>query len=79
MSFVTLDNYIVIAETRLAVGVAKARSRSPEGGGKSLLDVRPGEPNWIPRSVCDGGSILEKGDTDIVVQEWFAEKEGLDY
>ena len=32
---------------------------------------------WIPRSVCECGDELSKGDTDIVVQGWFAEKEGL--
>lgn len=33
---------------------------------------------WIPRSLCDNGRDLEVGDTDICVEEWFAEKEGLD-
>lgn len=32
---------------------------------------------WAPRSVCECGDELSVGDTDIVVQEWFAEKEGL--
>lgn len=33
---------------------------------------------WIPRSVCQDGDTLKEGDTDIMVAEWFAEKEGLD-
>ena len=32
---------------------------------------------WIPRSVCEAGDQLEKGDHDIMVQEWCAEREGL--
>jgi len=32
---------------------------------------------WIPRSVCEDGDALEEGDTDVVVQEWFAEREGM--
>ena len=76
MPLVTLENYIVTAETRLAVGVVKTQ-RNAAGVFEKLASH--GDAQWIPRSVCDGGSILEVGDTDIVVQEWFADKEGLDY
>lgn len=32
---------------------------------------------WIPRSVCECGDDLSAGDRDIVVEEWFADQEGL--
>lgn len=32
---------------------------------------------WIPRSVCEAGHDLSDGDTDIVVADWFIEREGL--
>ena len=33
---------------------------------------------WIPRSVCENGADLDEGDTDLVVADWFINKEGLD-
>jgi hypothetical protein len=42
-----------------------------------LVHFTHGQETWIPRSVCDGGDDLAKGDTDIVVQGWFANQEGL--
>lgn len=76
MAHVTLDNYIVTAETRLAIGVMKTR-RNAAGVLEKL--AASADPHWIPRSVCDDGGTLEVGDTDISVHEWFADKEGLDY
>lgn len=32
---------------------------------------------WIPRSVCLEGDALDVGDTDLIVADWFLEKEGL--
>lgn len=32
---------------------------------------------WIPRSVCLEGDALDVGDTDLLVADWFLEKEGL--
>jgi len=32
---------------------------------------------WIPRSVCLEGDALDVGDTDLIVADWFIEKEGL--
>lgn len=32
---------------------------------------------WIPRSVCEAGSELSEGDTDVVVADWYIEREGL--
>jgi hypothetical protein len=43
-----------------------------------LVRFTLGQETWIPRSVCDDGDRLGKGDTDIVVEQWFATKEGLD-
>jgi hypothetical protein len=63
MATITLDKVEgIIAATQKAV----------------LVRFKNQEETWIPRSVCDDGSELEIGDTDIVVQTWFAEKEGLD-
>lgn len=36
-----------------------------------------GDEVWVPRSVCEDGDSLEKGDTDVRVEPWFAEKEGM--
>lgn len=33
---------------------------------------------WIPRSVCVDGDDLDEDDTDISVQSWWAEQEGID-
>jgi hypothetical protein len=63
MAYITLSGVDeVIATTEKAVLVSFSNFRE----------------TWIPRSLCDNGECLEKGDTDIVVQEWFAKKEGLD-
>ena len=43
-----------------------------------LVRFTNGQETWIPRSVCDSGDDLAKGDTDIVVELWFAKREGLD-
>ena len=32
---------------------------------------------WIPRSLCVDGDTLGEGDTDVIVAQWFADKEGL--
>lgn len=42
-----------------------------------LVRFTDGRETWIPRSACEGGDDLEEGDTDIVVANWFIEKEGL--
>lgn len=33
---------------------------------------------WVPRSVCLDGDEAEEGDTDLIVADWWLEKEGLD-
>lgn len=63
---VTLDKCEVIAKTEKAVLIEwKAHGE--------VFNA------WVPRSVCTDGQTLQPGDTDIIVQEWFAEKEGLPY
>jgi hypothetical protein len=42
-----------------------------------LVRFTNGQETWIPRSVCDSGDDLAKGDTDIVVQGRFAAREWL--
>lgn len=32
---------------------------------------------WVPRSVCLDGDSVEVGDTDRVIQDWWAKKEGV--
>lgn len=43
----------------------------------AVLVKHGGKETWVPRSVCAGGDELGEGDTDIQVERWFAEKEGL--
>jgi hypothetical protein len=43
-----------------------------------LVRFNHGQETWIPRSVCDDGDDLAKGDTDIVVGRWYALREGLE-
>lgn len=70
--FVTLDGYVVVAQTRLAIGIAKT---AKSAAAPSPSDVA----TWVPRSVCDDGEAIGVGDTDMSVREWFADKEGLNY
>jgi hypothetical protein len=65
-NFVTLDGYMVAGTTTKAVAVRKA---------KDLASAW----HWLPRSMCDGGEVLEVGDTDIVVRENMAEEKGLNW
>jgi hypothetical protein len=32
---------------------------------------------WMPRSVVECGEDIQVGETDVVVRDWFAEREGL--
>lgn len=41
-----------------------------------LIDLGDREV-WVPRSVCLEGDMLDVGDTDLIVADWFIEKEGL--
>lgn len=44
--------------------------------GAALFDPDEGSEFWVPRRVCLDGSSIEEGDTDIVVADWWLEKEG---
>lgn len=44
---------------------------------KAVLILHDGEEHWIPRSVCLEGDALETGDEDLIVADWWLEKEGL--
>lgn len=45
---------------------------------KAVLVGDATEQHWIPRSVCDEGDELDVGD-DARVEQWFLDKEGIDY
>lgn len=62
MSWTTLDNFFVSAVTERAV---------------LLKNNESGAETWIPRTMAQDGDALCKGDTDIIVKTWLAEKEGL--
>lgn len=42
-----------------------------------LFAPKHGDEIWIPRSVAVDGDEITEGDTDVEVQTWFAEREGL--
>lgn len=39
--------------------------------------LHDGEAHWVPRSVCLEGDALDVGDADVVIADWWLEKEGL--
>lgn len=40
-----------------------------------LFDLEYNGQQWIPKSVCD----YEDGDDEVLIQEWFLDKNNLDY
>lgn len=64
-AYVALDGYEVRVVTAKAAGIAKTGEPA---------DI---ELIWIPFSQC--AEVYEKGETDIEVAKWLADKEGLDY
>jgi hypothetical protein len=40
------------------------------------IKTENGEEHWVPLSLCE--EPPESGDVEIFVQEWFAEREGLE-
>lgn len=46
--------------------------------GAVLFVTDGGVELWVPRSVCLDGSEIDEGDTDIVVADWWLEKNGVD-
>lgn len=62
------------------------REESYELTGSSVIDTSPKAvlvllddetSRWIPRSVIVDGDSVTEGDTDISIQAWWAEKEGI--
>lgn len=43
-----------------------------------LVELLTGGEHWIPRRVCLDGDVIDEGDTDLIVAEWFCEKEGIE-
>lgn len=39
---------------------------------------KAGTNTWLPRTYVQDGDALDKGDTDLAVARWLAEKEDLD-
>lgn len=37
------------------------------------------EEHWIPRSVIENGDDVEEGSCTIEVEQWFCEKEGIEF
>lgn len=44
--------------------------------GAVLWQPSTGDEFWIPRKVCIQGDEIEDGDEDIIVANWWLEKEG---
>ena len=42
-----------------------------------LIATEDGTEHWVPRSVCLDGDALAVGDDDLIVADWWLEKEGL--
>lgn len=42
-----------------------------------LFVMDDGTELWVPRSVCLDGDSLDEGDTDLVVADWWLEKNGV--
>lgn len=41
-----------------------------------LFKLDDGDEVWVPRRVCLDGDSAEEGDTDLVIADWWLEKEG---
>lgn len=44
---------------------------------RAVLIVYEDAEVWVPRSVCLEGNSISVGDTDLIVADWWLEKEGL--
>ena len=45
---------------------------------EAVLIVVDGEEQWVPRSVCLDGDSLNVGDEDLVVENWWLRKAGIE-
>lgn len=43
-----------------------------------LFEMSGGTEFWVPRSVCLDGDAADEGDTDLIVADWWLEKEGIE-
>lgn len=58
------------AQTTIQAEITKTTERA-------VLIVYEDEEYWVPRSVCLDGDSLQVGDDDLIVADWWLEKEGL--
>jgi len=58
------------AQTTIEAEIIRATDRA-------VLIVYEDAEVWVPRSVCLEGDSLSVGDTDLIVADWWLEKEGL--
>lgn len=59
------------AQTTIHAKIRKATDKAV------LIVVEDGSEHWVPRSVCLDGDALDVGDDDLIVADWWLEKEGL--
>ncbi len=59
------------AQSTIAAEIKKTTDRA-------VLVVIEGEEHWIPRSVCLDGDSLSVGDDDLIVADWWLEKNGIE-
>lgn len=45
--------------------------------GAVLFEQADGTETWIPRSVCIDGEDVEVGDSDLIVADWWLDKNGV--
>lgn len=60
-----------LGQTTLAGEVKKTT------GSAILFALDNGTEVWIPRSVCIDGDTADEGDTDLIVAEWWLDKNGV--
>lgn len=44
---------------------------------KAILILIDGGERWVPRAVCLEGDGLEAGDSDVIIADWWLEREGM--
>jgi hypothetical protein len=60
-----------LGQTTLAGDVIRATDSAV------LFERNDGAEFWVPRRCCLQGDEVEVGDTDLVVADWWLEKQGL--
>lgn len=69
-----MTEYVVV-ECEVAHKTEKAVCIHYEPPGE-VLDI---EECWVPLSVCEAPDTIEKGDEELTVAKWYADREGLPY